>query len=288
MDKWKQRLLHLHHCSSITRNILFKILRFDPDLKNIFNFSTNDLTHHLRITKSSAEKIYSQIRTVNIEKFLCNYNLEQIIPITFKDPLYPLLLKEIYDPPLVLYCKGDISLFHSKKVSIVGTRNPTMYANKALELILPSLIKEGFTIVSGLATGVDTNAHKLTIENNGKTIAILGSGLFNVYPKENIALANTIAREHLLVSEYTPYTPPQRWQFPFRNRIISGLSSGTVIVEAKERSGSLITAEQALEQGRDVFAIPGSIFSPTSIGTNLLIQQGAKLVMKAEDILEEI
>ncbi|MDX5475394.1 MAG: DNA-processing protein DprA [Bacillaceae bacterium] len=288
MDKWKQRLLHLHHCSSITRNILSKVLQFDPDLKNIFQLSTKDLADKLGITKTSSEKIFTQLRTINIEKVLYQYQKEKIVPITFIDSHYPILLKEIYDPPYVLYCKGDISLFHSKKISIVGTRVPTIYAKNALENMLPRLIEKEFTVVSGLAIGVDTEAHKLTIRNNGKTIAVLGSGILHIYPKENIYLAKTISQSHLLVSEYTPYTPPQRWQFPFRNRIISGLSSGTLVVEAKERSGSLITAEQALDQGRDVFAIPGSIFSETSNGTNSLIQQGAKLVMKAEDILEEI
>ena len=288
MDKWKQRLLHLHHCSSITRNILSKVLQIDPDLKNIFQLSTNDLAYNLGITKTSADKIHTQLRKINIEMLLIKYEVEEITPVTIKDKQYPILLKEIFDPPYVLYCKGNISLFNSNKISIVGTRNPTFYAKKVLELILPKLIEKELTIVSGMALGVDSYAHKGAINNNGKTIAVLGSGISHIYPKENTDLAKTIGQDHLLVSEYTPNTPPQRWQFPLRNRIISGLSRGTLIVEAKERSGSLITAEQALEQGRDVFAIPGSIFSLSSTGTNVLIQQGAKLVMNSEDILDEI
>ena len=288
MDKWKQRLLHLHHCSSISRNILSKVLQFDPDLKDFFELSTNDFAYNLGISKTTADKIHAQLRKINIEKLLNKYEIEEITPITIKDTQYPILLKEIFDPPYVLYCKGNISLFNSNKISIVGTRNPTFYAKKVVELLLPKLIEKELTIVSGLALGVDTYAHKVTINNNGKTIAVLGSGISHIYPKENSGLAKIIGQEHLLVSEYTPYTPPQRWQFPLRNRIISGLSRGTLIVEAKDRSGSLITAEQALEQGRDVFAIPGSIFSLSSTGTNKLIQQGAKLVMSSDDILEEI
>ncbi|MDQ0206358.1 DNA processing protein [Alkalicoccobacillus murimartini] len=213
---------------------------------------------------------------------------QSIRPVTFFDPDYPLVLKQIYDPPWVLYTRGDTSLLQSStNLAVVGTRDPTRLGERSIHALLPPLINEGTIIVSGLAKGIDRLAHIEAIKQKGKTIAVIGSGFDFVYPKVNLSLYEHLVTNHLVITEYPPFVPPQKWHFPARNRIISGLSRGVLVVEAAEKSGSLITADQALEQGRDVFAVPGPIFSSVSRGTNHLIQQGAKLVRDANDIKEE-
>jgi DNA processing protein len=204
-------------------------------------------------------------------------------------PGYPDLLSHIADPPEQLYCRGNISLLDSFCLGVVGTRKASDYGRQATSDIVGVLAGAGITIVSGLASGIDTAAHRATLDAAGKTIAVFGTGVDdpNIYPKDNLALAHEIiAKDGLLVSEYEPGVHGQPWMFPMRNRIISGLSRGVLVVEADKISGSLITAKQALEQNRDVFAVPGSIYWPRSVGTNLLIQQGAKPVATASDILE--
>lgn len=204
------------------------------------------------------------------------------------DAEYPQLLREIPDPPLVLHCRGDRSLLTRGAVAIVGSRRATPYAiNVAAHLTKP-LAAAGLVIVSGLARGVDAAAHTAALDAGGTTIAVLGTGIDVVYPRSNMRLFERIAEQGLLVSEFPPATPPLAANFPMRNRVISGLASGTVVVEATSRSGSLITARMAAEQGREVFAVPGSIFSPTSEGTHRLIQYGAKLVHDVNDIVEEL
>lgn len=234
------------------------------------------------------EKFNNEFERVDIEKLLSLYTSQQIQIITIKDSQYPTLLKEIYDPPLALFMIGDLSLLQKDVLAIVGARKADHYAVKTVNLLLPSIIDKGIVIISGLAKGVDTIAHKQTIRLGGKTIAVLGSGFFHLYPAENRQLAKQIKQDHLLISEYPPMWRPQQWYFPMRNRIISGLAKGTVVVQAKRRSGSLITADYALNEGREVFAVPGSIDNPLSEGTNDLIQQGAKLVRSGNDILDEL
>ncbi len=166
------------------------------------------------------------------------------------------------------------------KLAVVGSRQATPYGKNAIRLLFPELIENGVIIVSGLAKGIDALAHESAIKNDGKTIAVIAGGLYHIYPKENMNLALEMMKTQLVVSEYPPDTKPLKWHFPARNRIISGLSIGTFIIEAKRKSGSLITANYAVNEGREVFSLPGSIFNPYSIGTNDLIQQGAKLVTK--------
>ncbi|WP_408010978.1 DNA-processing protein DprA [Pseudalkalibacillus sp. A8] len=205
------------------------------------------------------------------------------------DTEYSSLLREIFDPPLVLYIKGDKALLTGRRIlSVVGTRDASLNGHRSLEKILTPLIEKGWTIVSGLAFGIVIAAHRQAIASGGSTIAVLGSGFHHVYRREHTDIARNIASSHLLVSEYPPDRKPAKWQFPMRNRIISGLSRGTLIIEAREKSGSLITGDQALQQGREVFAVPGSILEPRTRGTHYLIQQGAKLTTSAEDILEEM
>lgn len=209
--------------------------------------------------------------------------------VTLVDPDYPPLLKEIIDPPLALHVRGDRSLLARHAIAIVGSRRASPYAvNAAKHLAAPLASEAMLVIVSGLARGVDTAAHEAALDAGGGTIAVLGTGIDVVYPKSNRALFRRIEKEGLIVSEFPPGTPPLSQNFPIRNRIISGLSLGTVIVEATGRSGSLITARTAAEQGREVFAVPGSIFSAGTEGTHRLIQYGAKLVHDVNDVIEEI
>ncbi|MEW5802639.1 MAG: DNA-processing protein DprA [bacterium] len=208
--------------------------------------------------------------------------------ITPFDPEYPALLKEIYDPPLALYVKGPLGSDADRKLSIVGSRRASYYGQLVTERITQGLLAYGFCIVSGLARGIDSIAHRCALEGGGKTAAVLGSGLDIVYPPENKSLFERIAACGSVMSEFPFGTEPHKMNFPIRNRIISGLSPAILIVEAREKSGALITAGCALDQGREVLAIPGNIYSPNSRGTNQLIKQGARLVEGVEDILEEL
>ena len=208
--------------------------------------------------------------------------------VTLADDGYPPLLREIIDPPLVLHVRGNASLLANLSIAIVGSRRATPYGLNAAQKLSRDLASAGITIVSGLARGIDASAHEAALEASAPTIGVLGTGIDVVYPRSHQALFRRVAETGAIVSELPPGTPPKRENFPIRNRIISGLSKGTVIVEATTRSGSLITARMAAEQGRDVFAVPGSIFSDRSEGTHRLIQYGAKLVHDADDVLEEL
>jgi DNA processing protein len=209
--------------------------------------------------------------------------------VTLADAEYPPLLKEIIDPPLALHVLGDRSLFARHAIAIVGSRRASPYGVNASKHLAAALAGEAkLVVVSGLARGVDTAAHEAALDAGGTTIAVLGTGIDVVYPKSNRALFRRIEKEGLIVSELPPGSPPLAAHFPVRNRIISGLTLGTVIVEATGRSGSLITARMAAEQGREVFAVPGSIFSKGTEGTHRLIQYGAKLVHDANDVIDEI
>lgn len=199
--------------------------------------------------------------------------------ISIEDKQYPNILKEIYDPPICLYIRGNKEILNNKSISIVGCRKATDYGRKVARDFAYNISKQDINIISGLAIGIDSEAHLGAVEANKKTIAVLGNGLDTIYPKENINLSQKILDSGgTIISEYPLGTKPKKENFPARNRIISGMSSGLLVVEAKEKSGTLITVDFALEQGRDVFVIPGNIVSENSVGTNDLIKQGAKLV----------
>ncbi len=201
---------------------------------------------------------------------------------------YPPLLSEIHDPPLVLYLRGNLKALAAPAVAIVGTRRPTFYGLQLTEGLAADLAARGICIISGMARGIDGAAHRGCLKANGKTIAVFGCGVDIIYPREHQQMAKQIMDQGLLVSEFPPGTAPTPQNFPVRNRIISGLAQGTLIIEASEYSGSLITARLALEQNREVFAIPGNLTSPQSFGPNFLIKQGAKLVQSWRDIIEEL
>lgn len=229
------------------------------------------------------------------EKFDTQHALQQVYDsgawvCTMADERYPLLLSQIPDPPPILYVKGELLPSDDKALAIIGTRKATTYGKAVTERISIALANSGVTIVSGLAHGIDTAAHKFALKSGGRTLAVLGNGIDHVYPRENKKLAEEIVKyeQGAIITEYPLGTPPNAKHFPARNRIISGLSIGVLVVEAPEGSGALLTANSAADQGREVFAIPGNISSPNSRGTNRLIQDGAKLVMYPHDILDEL
>jgi len=203
-------------------------------------------------------------------------------------PDYPPLLKNLSDPPSLLYLRGNKNALNLPQIAIVGTRKPSADGRRLAREFGAALAQRGYVVTSGMALGVDAESHHGALEAGGLTVAVLGSGLDQLYPKSNRALAERIQGEGLLVSEFPPWQGPQDWHFPVRNRIISGLSHGVLVVEAAARSGSLITARLAAEQGREVFAIPGSVYNPLSRGCHALLRSGAKLVERVEDILEEL
>jgi DNA processing protein len=208
--------------------------------------------------------------------------------LTWESSLYPRLLLEIPAPPPVLYVKGELTAEDAWAVAVVGTRRASPYGREAARQLSAALARSGITIVSGLARGIDGEAHRAALQAGGRTIAVLGCGVDQIYPPEHRKLATQIVERGALVSDYPLGTPPEGRNFPPRNRIISGLSLGVLVVEAGKSSGALITADYAAEQGREVFAVPGNVFTHGSAGTNALIQEGAKLVLKPEDILEEL
>jgi DNA processing protein len=208
--------------------------------------------------------------------------------IAWGEDTYPEMLTQIPGPPLALFVNGNIDVLHMPALAVIGSRNPTHGGQRNAHDFSRHLASQGFVIVSGLAQGIDTAAHEGALDAGGKTIAFLGTGIDRVYPAANRGLAHAIAEEGALVSEYPLGAPPERWHFPERNRLISGLSLGTLVGEAARRSGSLITARLAAEQGREVFALPGSIHNALSRGCHELIRQGAKLVESASDILGEL
>ena len=228
------------------------------------------------------------LRNTDFASLELQYRKEAIHFLMYEDALYPKRLKEIYLPPIVLFYKGRLELFNRLSIGIVGARNHTPYRKEALEYLLPDILERKVSIISGLARGVDSLAHQLTLELNGETIAVIGNGINICYPKENQSLYDAIGKKGLILSEYPLDSPPLKFHFPYRNRIIAGLSHGLCVIEAKLHSGSLITANVALSENRQVFALPGNITSEYSKGTNELITAGAFPIRNANDILDSL
>nr|WP_322786317.1 DNA-processing protein DprA [Desulfofundulus thermocisternus] len=225
---------------------------------------------------------------LNLREELARLQEQDIKYVTIEDGEYPRLLRNIFDPPPALFVRGSLSRLGEQAVAVVGSRRPTPYGLAVAEKLGEELARAGLAVVSGMARGIDSAAHRGALAAGGMTVAVLGCGVDVVYPRENRRLMEEIIRSGAVVSEFPPGSPPEAWHFPVRNRIISGLSRATVVVEAAEKSGALITADLALEQGREVMAVPGPVTSPQSRGPNQLIKQGARLVEGAEDILEEL
>ncbi len=246
--------------------------------------------------KQPSEKVINKIQEekkgINPQEEFEKLEKEEIRIVTINDDEYPIILKEIYTPPPILYVKGTIKEDEQEnRIGVVGARKMTLYGKEVAIDLVSGLAQNNVTIVSGLARGIDSVAHRTSLENNTKTIAILGSNLSekSIYPSENRGLAEKIVEDGgALVSEYSLRTPTLPQNFPQRNRIISGLSRGILVIEAGEKSGTLITAREALDQNREVFAVPGPVTSPNSIGTNNLIKLGAKPTTCVNDILEDL
>ena len=240
------------------------------------------------ILAGSSGEMLQRRKSYDLSKVAQQLNHPKYKTLLHSDPDYPKQLQNIYDPPPVLFLRGRLDLLNELSVAFVGSRKATSYGLSVTESLAGDLAAAGIVILSGMARGIDSAAHRAALEVGGKTIAVLGSGLNVVYPKENTRLRDEIAEKGTLLSEFPWDTPPNAWHFPVRNRIISGLSEGVVVTEAAERSGALITAHTALEQGREVMAVPGNITSKFSFASNSLIKQGAIPVMSAQDILENL
>jgi len=239
------------------------------------------------LNKSSIASLLETRRRLSLEDELARIHGLGITLLTWEDAGYPQRLRHIYAPPPVLYVRGTL-LPEEPMVAVVGTRRPTTYGREVARRLGGDLVRNGVTVVSGLALGIDTEAHRAALMGGGRTVAVLACGVDRVYPMRNRDLGEKIVAQGAIVSDYPPGTPPEPRNFPPRNRIISGLSLGVIVVEAGERSGALITSDFAVEQGREVFAVPGSILSPCSRGCHDLIGQGARLVRGVEDVLEEL
>ena len=240
------------------------------------------------LDRRSLEAVSQLQRTLDPARELARARAIGASVLTWQDPDYPALLGAIPDPPPVLYVRGRLAPEDGGAVAMVGTRRATVYGRDVAERLARDLAQHGITIVSGLAKGIDTHAHRGALAGGGRTIAVLGHGLDTVYPPENRRIAADIVEHGALVSDYPVGTGPLAENFPPRNRIISGLAAGVIVVEADHRSGALITSKFALEQGRDVFAVPGPVNAPSSRGCNRLIQDGARLITGAEDVLLEL
>lgn len=268
-------------------NIAFKnLLSTFGTPERILQADLSELTRVNGIRKEIAQRIVARACEKDPARLLKAVDLMGARILVYHDPDYPSLLKKIHDPPMILYLKGKPIPAQKTRVAVVGSRNPTPYGLKAAEEIARGIALRGFGVVSGMARGIDTAAHKGCLAGGGFTIAVLGTGIDRVYPASNKKLYEHISLHGTILSEFPPGTPPEPRNFPIRNRIISGLSKGVVVAEATMKSGSLITASLALDQGREVFAVPGSINSFKSAGSHFLIKQGAALVENADDILE--
>lgn len=266
----------------------YQLLKIFGSAKNAWQINSAEIAKRLKLSNKISLQFSKEKRMIDPERnfdLLKKYNVKIL---TIKDSHYPQNLKEIHLPPPILYYIGNITDRDKNSISIVGSRKATYYGKMVAEKFSKDLALAGLTIVSGLARGIDTVAHKGALSVRGRTIAVLGCGIDIPYPPENRKLIKEIEESGAVITEFPLSALPERQNFPRRNRIISGLSLGTLVVEAAEKSGALITTDFALEQGREVFAIPGNITSQLSKGTHNLIKQGGKLVNNYKDILEEI
>ncbi len=256
-----------------------------PDM--IYELSKKQLMQVEGIGERTAENILDKSIREKINNHLEYLKARQIQIITIQDKEYPKSLKQIYDYPISIYVKGNIELLNNESIAIIGSRECSNYGKDAAKYFGYHLANNNKCVVSGLAKGIDSFAHIGALGANGNTIAVLGNGLQDIYPKENRELANMIIKKGgTIISEYPLGTPPDKINFPARNRIVSGISNGVLVIEAKEKSGTLITVDFALEQGKEVFVVPGNINSIYSVGTNRLIKEGARLVNCYEDIIK--
>jgi DNA processing protein len=257
------------------------------DLETAWHATANDLQQS-GLDKRSLANLLKLRDGLDLDAEIREMERLGVQAVTWDDPDYPRNLRQVYNPPPLLYVRGSLEKRDEWAVAIVGTRQASAYGKEAARSLSAGLARVGVTVVSGLARGIDAEAHRACLDAGGRTMAVLGCGVDVIYPQQHVRLAAEIVEHGALLSEYPLGTQPQAVNFPPRNRIISGMSLGTIVVEADSSSGALITAGFAAEQGREVFAVPGSIFAKSSRGTNRLIQRGAKLVTTVTDVLEEL
>ena len=266
--------------AGLTNGQVLNVLRYAENKEKVLSLRDIAVVSECRNPALFIER-YKQIDDDFLKK-----SFEEFPSFSILDEIYPWDLSEIYNPPALLFYQGNIDLLELPKVAVVGSRDSSKLGNQSVQKIIKELNNE-LIIVSGLARGIDTAAHMAALQNGGRTIAVIGTGLDVFYPKANKKLQSYIGKNHLVLSEYGPGEQPLKFHFPERNRIIAGLCRGVIVSEAKMRSGSLITCERAMEEGRDVFAIPGSILDGKSDGCHHLIQEGAKCIMSGSDVLSE-
>ncbi len=265
-----------------------KLISYFNNLERAWQASSAEL-EKAGIEKNVVNEIIAKRPLINPDREMEKVDKCGLKILTIKNKNYPALLKEIYNPPAILYYKGTLQGLNDFNLAIVGTRRPSKYGQQVAIQLARQLSEAGFNIISGLAQGIDSYVHQSVVEGGGRTIAVIGSGLDyqSIYPAFNRRLVDKIIDKGVVLTEYPVGTPALSFHFPARNRIISGLSQGVLVIEAGEKSGALITAKYALEQNREVFAVPGSIYNPFSRGSNNLIKLGAKLVNQAQDVLDE-
>lgn len=258
--------------------------------QDIFRLGLNQLTSVYGIGKATADQILAFNNWEEADRIIEETEQSEYNLITLADDVFPRLLKEIYDPPILLWLRGEPEVLDTDSIAIVGTRSASTYGKEVAGRFAEKLVEAGLTVVSGLAYGIDAAAHRATLHAGGRTIAVLGSGIDNIYPTQNVRLAYDMAEQGgAVISEFPPGTDPDASNFPVRNRIVSGLTLGTLVVESGIKGGSMITATSALDQNREVFVVPHSLQSKTGVGCNYLIKSGqGKLVQTVDDILNEI
>ncbi len=282
----KKYLLGLHRGLRLTYP-RYRALQgfFDNDWQAAYQANINDWIE-AGIDKKGIEKWFSQRQKINPDQEIKRIEDLQVEILTYDDPNFPVPLQHISNPPVILLVRGALEDSDWPSLSVVGSRRMTTYGQRAAEKILTPIAQQGITIVSGLAYGVDTLAHQIALQNDARTIAVLGNGIDEIYPKQNQNLAKKIIENGAIISEFLPGTEARPEYFPVRNRIVAGLSQGTLIIEAAAKSGSLITAQYAMDFGREVFAVPGEIFHHQAAGTNQLISDGAHLAQNGQSILD--
>lgn len=284
----RETLIWLNNIKGVTIKVIEKLENYYENLENIWLSSNDEINQLKNISEKVRSEIINKKDNTYFENIMDNIEKNDITVMTILDEDFPKNLKYIYNCPKVLYVKGDKLKVDEKLIGIVGSRKATAYGKHITQMLTNDLLDLGINLVSGMAKGVDTEVHLASIKKNKRNIAVLGCGVDVIYPKSNKYIYDKIIENGSVISEFPLGTQPLRFNFPKRNRIISGLSNGIVVVEANEKSGSLITATHALEQGKEVFAVPGNINSIYSKGTNLLIKDGAKIVLSVDDIIEEI
>lgn len=286
MEK-RKRLLLLHRVLRGRRNVMQRILTLDPQLDNLLHSSFHELMIHYQLPETFAITLFQELKD-DMHLTSLEQDMKTFSALTCFDEAFPVALRHIPDPPLVLYAAGNTELLDQlPAISVVGTRLPTNAAADKVAHFLEPLAAAGWTIVSGMAKGIDSMAHHAAIRSKGSTIAVLGGGLRQIYPRSNQELFNKLAATQLVLSEYYPDQYPRKHHFPERNRIISGLGFCTLVVEAKKHSGTMHTVMHALEQGRDVFAIPGDPLEHRTAGCHQMISEGAGIIFEPGQLIDE-